>query len=902
MPRKFDFISPGILLNEVDESILPAVTQDEGPMIIGRALTGPSMKPVRVKNLEDLYAIFGKPVSGKGALNSDVWRDGNLVAPTYALFAAQAHLASNTTPITFMRLVGENKDGATDDAAVAGWDLGRDFDATIAADNNTAYGLFIAPSGSGVTGSLCAIFYASGSGLMLSGSDQTGAEVQGSAQLIKLGASDEINLVASSSAGEVSYLFNFNESSEYYIRNRFNTNPQKINATGNFNAATDSTFFLGESFELAFEQVTDGHNDIYATIVALDNGTTNFNKHKQEAKQGETGWFINRTVSGQKAPLFKFVAHSAGEFISSNWHVQISDLKMGNELNPNSSFTVKFINNGAAYETFTGCTLNPSDGNYIAKKIGDQYQEWNDTERKWNVRGLYPNKSDYFYVVVDSDVENQIIEDSMPIPVGFQGPAVHDAITVASGSGVCTATAGYFKGSDAIFGTEGDATHVLAGLADNQDIKFEFPTVKMTSQNTNNGGNYSANSVFGLRHVGLTSNYRDGSYADVTRGGRSAAASTRAFDFSLEDMTSSAGLWHWNEGGETYKDNLGDLFSEKVRQFAAPVIGGFDGVNVLHVDPFTDKLVGASGDVSYVRYTLDKALDIAAEPEVVEFDLLAMPGQINTAITNKIISTCENRGDALAIIDLASIYETTWETGGAASSPTVTEAINEAQARILNSSYAATYYPSIRMLDTAGGNNDVIIAPPSIAAIGAIAKSQAVSEPWFAPAGFNRGGINELGGSQGPRVIGTTEHLSKADRDALYEENINPIARFPASGDIVIFGQKTLQQLPSALDRINVRRLLLYIKRRVGKVSETILFDQNVQATWNRFKAQAEPILSDVQARLGIVEYKLVLDETTTTADLVDRNILYAKVLIKPARAIEFIVVDFVVTRSGIEL
>ena len=146
-----------------------------------------------------------------------------------------------------------------------------------------------------------------------------------------------------------------------------------------------------------------------------------------------------------------------------------------------------------------------------------------------------------------------------------------------------------------------------------------------------------------------------------------------------------------------------------------------------------------------------------------------------------------------------------------------------------------------------------------------------------------------------------TNSLSKANRDALYQENINPIARFPASGDIVIFGQKTLQQKKSALDRINVRRLLLFLKRRIGKVSETILFDQNVNATWNRFKAQADRILQDVQSRLGITEYKLILDETTTTADLIDRNVLYAKVLIKPARAIEYIVVDFVVTRSGIE-
>ena len=279
-----------------------------------------------------------------------------------------------------------------------------------------------------------------------------------------------------------------------------------------------------------------------------------------------------------------------------------------------------------------------------------------------------------------------------------------------------------------------------------------------------------------------------------------------------------------------------------------------------------------------------------------------MPGMTHEGVSNRLIEVCEVRGDALAIVDLEGTYEHTFENNGSVQNGSVDTVVATAKSRLLNSSFAASYYPSVKLRDSANGNGDVVVVPPSVAAVGAIAKSQGLSEPWFAPAGFNRGGINELGGSQGPRVVGTTEHLTKAERDDLYEQNINPIARFPASGDIVIFGQKTLQQLPSALDRINVRRLLLYLKRRIGKVAETILFDQNVNATWNRFRAQADKILSDVQSRLGITEYKLVLDETTTTADLVDRNILYAKVLIKPARAIEFIVVDFVVTRSGIEL
>jgi phage tail sheath protein FI len=169
---------------------------------------------------------------------------------------------------------------------------------------------------------------------------------------------------------------------------------------------------------------------------------------------------------------------------------------------------------------------------------------------------------------------------------------------------------------------------------------------------------------------------------------------------------------------------------------------------------------------------------------------------------------------------------------------------------------------------------------------------------WFAPAGFNRGGLGNLGGSQGPRVVQARQRLDVSDRDKLYEQNINPIATFPNEG-VVIFGQKTLQSTPSALDRINVRRLMIYLKSEVSKISRNLLFDQNVSSTWNRFKGQVEPLLAGVQSRFGITEYKLVLDETTTTPDLIDRNIMYAKIYLKPARAIEYIVVDFVITRTG---
>ena len=1044
MPRKFDFISPGILLNEVDQSVLPAETQDEGPLIIGRSLVGPAMKPIRVRNLEDFYTIFGTPVTGAGNLSKkDIWRNGNLAAPTYAMFAAQAHLASNTTPITFMRLVGYEDPNATPDGK-AGWKLTTNIEANGGDKNTnvTAYGLFVSDHAEATTatneGSLCAVFYAKNSVIRLKGLNDDGAGTGGVAELIKIDSGANYKLTHIDAAGSTEYEFNFKQGDLKFIRNRFNTNPQKLEASTNFDG-TNETLLLGESYELAENDISGAK---LAVLVPLANSSNNWANKEYEAQKGETGWFINRNLDGKQEELFKLIAHSDGEQASANYWIQISDLKLGSTVNPNSSFTLRIMNNGSEIEKFTGCTLNPSSDGYIAKKIGDQYQVWDSAERKFNTKGLYRNRSDYFYVVVSDAVKNQTISDSLALPVGFQGPPVHPDVYIKEGEAAASETenfgaaspgtkakleleidpgnasatdrfkllidgieyifyfndgngsstqfdnsniaeldiqnansslgadletilsseaaindnytfvnsvdsitieakvastsftigvsdnsdnalstetataavdptsggfdAAYFTGGLLLENQNSDASNLIGGMKSGRVIKFSFPAPKLTVENSKSSGNYEPSDVFGLRHIPDDGTQWDASYADVVRstpGGPKNTLFKSAYTFTLEDMqVDNLGLYYFEAGSEKWKDDVSNMLNAGIRQFAAPVVGGFEGVDIFKTDPFSPYLVGNSNQSSYERYSLNLALDIASDTETVEYDTLCIPGQTNSAITNKIISICETRGDALAIIDTKEIYKHTWETGAKEYEPKVKDVVKEVQNRTFNTSFAATYYPSVILQDTANGSDDVVICPPSVAAIGAIAKSQAISDPWFAPAGFNRGGINELGGSNGPRITGTKEHLTKANRDSLYEENINPIAKFPASGDIVIFGQKTLQQTPSALDRINVRRLLLYIKRRIGKISETILFDNNVNATWNRFKGQADAVLRDVQARLGIVEYRLVLDETTTTADLVDRNILYAKVLIKPARAIEFIVVDFVVTRSGIEL
>jgi phage tail sheath protein FI len=180
--------------------------------------------------------------------------------------------------------------------------------------------------------------------------------------------------------------------------------------------------------------------------------------------------------------------------------------------------------------------------------------------------------------------------------------------------------------------------------------------------------------------------------------------------------------------------------------------------------------------------------------------------------------------------------------------------------------------------------------------LGVLGSSEKKSDIWFAPAGFNRGGLTD--GAAGIPVTAVSERLTSRERDTLYEARINPIASFPSSG-IVVFGQKTLQERQSALDRINVRRLVIYLKKQISILSTQILLEQNVQSTWARFRGLISPFLDSVLTRYGITEYRLILDESTTTADLIDQNILYAKIMVKPARAIEYIAIDFVIASTG---
>ncbi len=273
------------------------------------------------------------------------------------------------------------------------------------------------------------------------------------------------------------------------------------------------------------------------------------------------------------------------------------------------------------------------------------------------------------------------------------------------------------------------------------------------------------------------------------------------------------------------------------------------------------------------------ASNILSNKDEYDYELLITPGLIkslhSSAVTS-FITNAENRGDYFYITDLKEYNST------------LTSIVNSAAT--VNTNYAGAYWPWVQVVSQETGK--LVWVPASTIMAGVYAFSDNVSAEWFAPAGLNRGG---LGG-----VIQAERKLSPTMRDNLYAGKVNPIATFPNVG-VTAFGQKTLQQKASALDRINVRRLLIALKRFIGNVAKTLVFEQNTTVTRNRFLSQVTPYLESVQQRQGLYAFKVVMDDTNNTPDVIDRNQLVGQIYLQPTRTAEFILLDFNILPTGVE-
>ena len=933
--KNYRFVSPGVFVNEIDNSQLPASPAGIGPVIIGRAEKGPSLRPTTVSSFEEFVNVFGTPNPGNSG--DDVWRQGaNTTATTYGAYAAQAYLR-NSSPLTYIRLLGAETDNASG-GGEAGWDGGT---------NGRAWGLVVFQTGSsaamGLTGALGAIVYAEDSvSLELSGNILVNNDTRYVDGATAISGSDmvilsnpartkEFKALVKSSGGAIldTITFNFNQNDSKYIRKVFNTNPQLLNGEIT-TAANEKNYFLGETFDRHIDNVlTDGDSSFAAAFVRINNAATEGDDFRYEAQAAETPFIISCKLSPSAEPtkLFKFVARGkAGDWTNKNLKVSIQDIKRStNDDDPYGSFSVVIRhlsdsdNVVRVVEQFNNCNLNPNSLNYIGRKIGDSYQEWTQSERRYRQRGNYPNNSDYVYVSINSDVDAGNTNPSF-LPFGFEGIVKYiDISQHVSGrqaswltssnpttAGLAHATTGSLFIVSSSIGTGANNAAITAS------VEFPRPVLRVSASDGNLANPTDA--YFGVQtSEAATSTVFGKSTIDLfrPRGGAVGfsvpTSGALSPTFTLDDISGSDGTYvtgSGNSGTETsltaQSGAVSGVLDQGFDRFTVPLFGGFDGVDILQMDPFSSVKGMPSAptdDNSYAFFSIRRAIDSIADPEVVEMNLAAIPAQTQDGLTTHLVRTCEERGDAMAVIDLPDAFvprEDGEELNRNNTASTITTLINGLRSRNLNSSYGAAYYPWVRARDTINGS--FIWLPPSVAAIGTFSSSQRRTQVWFAPAGFNRGGLTE--GSAGIPVVDVAHQLRRKDRDDLYAANINPIAKFPAEG-IVIFGQKTLQVTPSALDRINVRRLMIFVKKRISQIASGILFDPNVQTTWTRFTSRVDPFLADVKTNFGLSDYRVILDDTTTTPDLVDRNILYAKIFLKPTRAIEFIAIDFNITRTG---
>jgi hypothetical protein len=327
-----------------------------------------------------------------------------------------------------------------------------------------------------------------------------------------------------------------------------------------------------------------------------------------------------------------------------------------------------------------------------------------------------------------------------------------------------------------------------------------------------------------------------------------------------------------------YFDNSGNPKSQYTGSIPVAANGAFEGAtgNVKGGAKFYNE-VTANNTQGLEGANYNNMIALLSNQDDYRFNALFTPGlfsELHTTQVNNIIINTQDRGDNIFVVDLVDYADTVTNVVG--------------QAASLDTSYAAAYWPWVQIKDPGTGKN--VWVPASTVIAGVYSYNDRVAEPWFAPAGINRGGLS--------RVIRAEQKLPQSSRDTLYSGKVNPIATFPGVGTVV-YGQKTLQTRASALDRVNVRRLLIQLKSYISQIANNLVFEQNTIATRNQFLSQVNPYLESVQQKQGLYAFRVVMDDTNNTPDVIDRNQLVGQIYLQPTKTAEFIYLDFNVTPTG---
>ena len=647
--------------------------------------------------------------------------------------------------------------------------------------------------------------------------------------------------ITGSEASETDFTASLNPTDGNYFTKTFGFSPR-----GSQDAFVQSNFKTFQSASFA-----TGEEVVVTLDVAKD---IDYSKAYTEAS---TPYIKSQKVGGVATDLFKFHTLSHGTATNYEFKIGIQDVKAAGTVagSEYGSFTVIVRRvdqdkiNGSPFvgvvdsdirpnlvETFQGVNLDPNSPNFIARVIGDKYITV-DSNGKLSSNGDYPNNSANIRVEVTQAVKDEAIDPSL-VPFGF------------------------------------------AALENPYGTAFTLPNPTYVSDQTINNS-YNSKKFYGFDFDFATTDNLN--FLAPTPDSSTATAGTA---FYLGDYNQNTGANYPSSaspytGSINLNDNNTALAS---RKFLVPFQSGFDGYK-------PNRIVYTAGDIiagNTQGYDLSsntatgtlafrKAINAVSNPDEFDINMLVIPGvihRLHSAVTTFAKDMCEDRQDTFFVMDASA-----W-------GDSISTATNAVQS--FDSNYVASYYPWVKILNT--DKNKPVWVPPSAVLPGVIAFNDQVAAEWFAPAGLNRGGLTS--------VIEAKTRLTRAERDTLYEGRLNPIATFPGQG-VTVFGQKTLQAKPSALDRINVRRLLIAVKKFIASSTRYLVFENNTAATRNRFLSIVNPYLESIQQRQGLYAFRVIMDETNNTPDVIDRNIMVGEIFLQPAKTAEFIVLDFNVLPTG---
>ena len=896
-------VSAGVFTNEVDQSFLAGGIAQIGAAIVGPTVKGPALIPTQITSYGDFTAIFGSYTDDSYVpfVVQDYLKNGNVITVTRLLYEDGYTLANGAlaiiaksgslAPASFT-LNLTSATGSQYSASFAGTTVSLSGSTQQIVFNNVSASInaitTVTASFSNPTLTVTATTAGTAGNAFTGGPTGSLTSFTGGTEITShvthvLHPTNPVTYAAATNLFDKSVISNLGSgsftikvsgsygtatipgftsyasdatsaiscsivsSANNYIQKKFGSSPKSVdypvyvqyenaNASALFNNLGDVTMELASASSYAFAQ---------------------------GFQAAATPMITSQKIGTTAKNLFQFYTISHGTSVNTEVKVGIRNIRTASEVaDPNGygTFTIEVRRVNTAnipnspyssndtdrqpdiIETFNNVNLDPNSSKYISRVIGDRYSTI-DTAGNLIVNGDYPNMSSFIRVVVDAGVSNATNAKTL-VPFGFR--AMNAPIPLMSESLSLNATS---------YAT----SQVQTSYYSNNYFGFDFTNL--------NNLNYLAPLPTTGANTGSNSDFYLG---NVSQDAGAAFPTATPYSGSLETALTAG----------TFTTNV----ALATRKFIVGFQGGFDGtrpnlakfsgedIAAANTFGFDCSGTGTSGTTSY-----NKAFALLANTDYYDMNMLITPGiidSLHSVITNAARNLCETRQDTFYVMDLNPLTDS------------VSQVVS--QVTTLDSNYTSTYWPWVRILNPA--KNVPLWVPPSVVVPGVLAFNDAVAAPWYAPAGLTRGGLTS--------VSDTYVNLSQTMRDSLYEARVNPIANFPNEGQ-VIWGQKTLQARPSALDRVNVRRLLITVKKFIASSTRYLVFEQNTDATRLRFLSIVNPYLDQVKAKQGIYQFKVIMDQSNNTADMIDQNILYGQILIQPTRTAEFIILDFNIQPTG---